>query len=128
MFELVINKNTYQFNFGMGFLKKIDPTITKAIDGVKGKVQNMGLHFAVAGIIDGDIETLIDVLYRANEGFTPRLEKSEIEKHIENPDTDIDGLFKEVLDFLKRANVTKKKTAELIEYVEAEKAKQTATA
>ena len=100
MFELTINSKTYQFNFGMGFLKKIDPTVTKPIDGIKGKVQNMGLHFAVAGIIDGDFETLVDVLYRANEGFTPRIEKSEIEAHIENPETDIDGLFEKVLDFL----------------------------
>ena len=123
MFELTINGRVYQFNFGMGFLRDIDPTVTKAIDGVKGKVQNMGLQFAVGGIIDGDVATLADVLVRANKSFDPRLTLDEIESHIEKETTDIDELFAKVLDFLKRANVTRKVTLNLIETVEKEKAK-----
>ena len=123
MFELTINDTVYQFNFGVGFLREIDPTVTKAIDGVKGKVENMGLRFAVAGIIDGDIVTLIDVLQRGNKGFEPRLTQKEIEKYIDDENTDIDALFEDVLGFLKKANVTKKTTLNMLEEVEKEKAK-----
>lgn len=127
MFELTINDNTYQFNFGMGFLREIDPTVTKPIDGIKGKVQNLGLQYAVAGIIDKDVMTLADVLVRANKGFNPRLTVAEVEAYIEDDRTDIDRLFDEVLGFLKSANVTKNTTQTMIEAVEAEKAKAAAT-
>lgn len=126
MFELTINDTTYQFNFGMGFLREIDPTITKPIEGVKGKVQNLGIQYAVAGIIDGDPDTLSDVLIRANKGFTPRLTQKEIDAHIENADTDLEALFDDVLGFLKNANVTKKITMNMLESVEIEKAKAAA--
>lgn len=127
MFELTINDTTYQFNFGMGFVREIDPTVTKAIDDVKGKVQHMGLQFAVAGIIDGDVATLADVLVRANKGFDPRLTQKEIDRYIEDEDTDIDKLFDDVLGFLKTANATKKTTLTLLEQIEKEKeAAQTA--
>ena len=89
MFELTINDNVYQFNFGMGFLRKIDPIVTKPLDdGIKGKVQNLGLRYAVGALIDNDPEMLVDVLLLANEGNTPRLQKKEIESHIENENTE----------------------------------------
>ena len=127
MFELTINETVYQFNFGMGFLREIDPTVTKPIDdGVKGKVQNLGLRYAIGALIDNDPEMLVEVLAIANEGNTPRLTRKEIESHIENEDTDLDALFEEVLGFLKTANVTKKTTLTMLEMAEAEKAKAAA--
>lgn len=123
MFELTINEKVYQFKFGMGFLRKLDPTVTKPIEDIKGKVQNLGVQYAVAGIMDGDVMTLADVLVRANEGFTPRVTLKEIEEYIESEDTDIDALFADVLGFLKSANATKKITLSLVEAVEKEKAK-----
>lgn len=128
MFELTINDRVYQFNFGMGFLREIDPTVTKPIEGVKGKVQNLGLQYAVAGIIDGDVSTLADVLLRANKGCDPRLTQKEIESYIENESTDLDALFDEVLGFLRSANATKKTTLTMEEAVEKEKAKEAARA
>lgn len=126
MFELVINKNTYQFNFGFGFVNELDPTIKQSIDGVKGKMQDMGLHFAICDLIDGNVLTLFDVLKRGNKGFTPRLEETEIEAHLDNPENDVEDLFKKVLGFLEKSNYTKKKTKDLIKLAEREKAKQEA--
>ena len=126
MFELTINDTVYQFNFGMGFLRELDPTVTKPIENVKGKVQNLGVQYAVAGIIDGDLDTLSDVLIRANKGYSPRISQKEIDAHIENAETDLDALFEEVLGFLKSANVTKKTTLTMLEAVENEKAKAAA--
>lgn len=128
MFELTINDKVYQFNFGIGFMREIDPTITKPIDDIKGKVQNLGLQYAVAGIIDGDVLTLADVLLRANKGYEPRLTQKEVESFIDDPDTNIDQVFEDVLGFLRTANATKKVTLNLMEAVEKEKAKEAATA
>lgn len=127
MFELTINETVYAFNFGMGFLREIDPIVTKPIDdGIKGKVQNLGLRYAVGALIDNDPEALVDVLLRANKGCTPRLTQKEIESYIENESTDLEALFEDVLGFLKTANVTKKTTLTMLEAVEAEKAKAAA--
>lgn len=123
MFELTINGRIYQFNFGMGFMKDIDPTVTKKIDGVNGKVQNLGLQYAIGGIMDGDVITLADVLIRANKGFEPRLQPVELERHIEDANTDIDKLFTEVMGFFENSNVTRKMYLNMKEAVEAEKAK-----
>lgn len=126
MFELTINNTVYEFNFGMGFLRELDPTITKPIDGIKGKVQNLGVQYAIAGIIDGDVEALGDVLIRGNKGFTPRLTQKDVDAFIEDADTNLDEVFETVLGFLKSANVTKKITQTLLETIEKEKAKEAA--
>lgn len=126
MFELTINNTVYEFNFGMGFMRELDPTVTKPIDGVKGKVQNLGVQYAIAGIIDGDVEALGDVLLRANKGFNPRLTQKDVDAFIENEETNLDEVFEAVLGFLKSANVTKKITLNLIETIEKEKAKEAA--
>lgn len=126
MFELTINNTVYEFNFGMGFLRELDPTITKPIDGIKGKVQNLGVQYAIAGIIDGDVEALGDVLIRGNKGFTPRLTQKDVDAFIEDADTNLDEVFETVLGFLKTANVTKKIAQTLLETIEKEKAKEAA--
>ena len=127
MFELTINEKVYQFNFGIGFLKEIDPTVTKPIDGVKGKVQNMGLQYAIGGVMDCNIIDIADVLLRANKGYEPRLTQAEVEKYLESEDTNIEELSEKLLDFFKSANATKKLTLNLIEVVEKERAKAEAS-
>lgn len=123
MFELTINEKVYQFNFGIGFLRDIDPTVTKPIDGVKGKVQNMGLQYAIGGVMDCNIIDIADVLLRANKGYEPRLTQAEVEKYLESDSVNIEELSEKLLDFFKSANATKKMTLNLIEAVEKERAK-----
>jgi hypothetical protein len=124
MFELTINNKVYNFNFGLGFIRELNPKVTKAIDGVKGKVQELGLQYAIGGIIDGDIEDLINVLLTANKGCEgERLTIKELEAHIEDSNTDLDGLFEQVLDFLSEANCTKKAAKNLQDAIEQQRAK-----
>lgn len=120
MYELTIGGQVYPFKFGIGFMREIDQKQKKTENGI---TKNIGLQMSIAGVIDGDIEDLINILDIANKTEEPRITRSVIEAHIENDDTDIDALFKEVLDFLKRANVTKKKTAQLLEMLEEQKKK-----
>lgn len=114
-FELTIDNQVYEFKAGIGFLRDANKRIQQKIDGTD-QFKNMGLQYLVAGIIDGDIEDLIDTLDLMNKGCEPRLTKKQIEKYIEEVE-DIDKLFDDVLGFLKNANVSKKIANSLLKRV-----------
>ena len=126
MFELTIEGQVYQFRFGMGFLREINKKVGRPVDGIPDVKQNVGLQFAIAGVIDGDVEELVNVLDVANKTEKPRVTRALLDSYIENEETDVDRLFEEVIDFLKKANATKKTTIGLLETLEAEKAKRAA--
>ena len=123
MLELTIDGKVYQFHFGMGFMREVNKKISQPVEGVAGASKNIGLQYMIAGIIDGDVEALVDVLDAANKTQSPRVTKQLLDSYIDNPETDIDALFEEVLDFLKQANATKKTVAFLLDAIEREKAK-----
>ncbi len=89
MFELTINGTVYEFNFGIGFVKEINKMVQKPVDGVPGIKEDMGLTFAIAKIIDGDVVTLINVLDMANKGKDPRITKAMLEEYVDDEDTDM---------------------------------------
>lgn len=123
MFELTINEQVYQFKFGLGFLREVNKQKSKPIDGMPGENQDVGLQFAVASLIDEDPVALVDILDIANKTEKPRITRALLDSYIEDENTDIDALFKEVLDFLCKANATKKTALAVMNMVEAEKAK-----
>ena len=120
MFELTINGNVYGFNFGMGFMREMNKRISTPVEGLDVK-KNIGLQYAVAGILDGDVEELVNVLEVANKGQDLRITRQQLDNFIDDKNTDIDKLFDDVLDFLKRANATKKVTVSLMEELEKRK-------
>lgn len=126
MFELTINEKVYQFNFGIGFRRELDPKITRKIDGVSGKVEHLGVQFTIAGVMDGDIEDIINALDAANKGFEPRITRKEIEAYLDSPETDLDALCEKLLGFFENANATKNTVKRLKETIEEQKAKQKA--
>lgn len=116
MMELQIKGQAYQFKFGFGFMREIDKRqIVKAPNGTQ---QNIGFQTAVGGILDGDAQALEDVLLLANKGQEPRLTADVLEEYIEDEETDVDALFNGVIDFLKKSNVSKKKTLNLLKQAE----------
>ena len=126
MLELTIKGEVYQFNFGMGFLREINKKISAPVDGLKDVNKNIGLQYTVASVIDGDPEALVDVLEVANKGFSPRVSRNLLDSYIDDDETDIDDLFKTVIDFLKSANATKKAVVAMLEEIEKEKRKREA--
>lgn len=126
MFELTMNGQVYQFNFGMGFMREINKKIGVPVDGLPNVKKNIGLQYSVALVIDKDVEALVDILDAANKGMDPRVTRDMLDAYIDDPDTDIDGLFEEVVDFLKQTNATRNVTMTLLEAVEKERAKQEA--
>lgn len=124
MFELTINEVVYPFHFGMGFMREINRKVGVPVDGLPDVKKNIGLRYHVAGIIDGDLESLVEVLLAANKGQNPRITAEKLDAFIDDASTDIDFLFREVLDFLGKQNATKKVVQEILENIEKQKAKQ----
>ena len=122
MFELTINGEVYSFNAGMGFLREVNKRYSQPVDGIPGAKQNVGLSLMVAGIMDGDVESLVDALEAANKGCNPRITRAGLDAYIDNECEDIDALFESVLDFLRNSNATKKVVSNLQERVEKAKA------
>lgn len=126
MMELTIEGQVYQFNAGMGFVRKIEKKMQVPIKGAPGKMQDIGLSYMLGGIIDGDPDALVEVLDYMNEGQEPRITKNALDKYLEDEDTDIDALFEKVINFLSSANCTKKKVQTFLEEVEKEKERERA--
>lgn len=106
----------YPLNFGMAFLRDMDGTMKVKDDN--GVMRKVGFQNAVAGLIDGDPESLADILMTAGKGQTPRLTREILEAHIDSEDTDIDALYEAVFDFLSTSNACRKKTNQLREMAE----------
>ena len=117
MMELQIKGQVYQFKFGFGFMREIDKQ--QMVNAPNGTQQNIGFQTAIGGILDGDAQALEDVLLLANKGQEPRLTADVLEEYIEDEETDVDALFDGVIDFLKKSNVSKKKTLNLLKQAEA---------
>lgn len=123
MFELTINNTVYQFNFGFGFLRDINKTY-KSVDEKTKQERELGLQYNIASLIDGDVEAIVTILDIANKGGEPRITRQDIEKYIEDENTNIDNLFDTVMDFLSKANCTKKEVQKFMENLEELKKNQ----
>lgn len=124
MMELTISGQVYQFNFGMGFLREANKLVSTTVDGIKDVKKDIGARYMIARVIDGEPDALVDLLDVANKGQNPRVTKSLLDSYIDDPDTDVDALFEDTLDFLGKANATKKLMAKMMEAIEEAKAEQ----
>lgn len=123
MMELTINGQVYQFNFGMGFLREANKLVSSSVEGTNVK-KDIGARYMIARVIDGEADALVDLLDVANKGQNPRVTKADLDAYIDNSDTDIDQLFDDTMDFLGKANATKKMVAKMQEAIEEAKAQQ----
>lgn len=118
MLELEIDGQVFQFKFGMGFLKEINKQVEVPVNGMPGVKNNVGLRWAITQMYDGDVEALLNVLFIANRDQNPRVTTALLESYVDDENTDIEGLFTQVLDFLKRTNATKKVTLAVMDQIE----------
>lgn len=125
MFELTIKDTVYQFSFNMGFLREINKTVTAPVEGMKDQTQNIGLRYKALSLYDNDLETLVEILDLANKYCDkPRVTRALLDAYIDDDTTDIDALFKDVIDFLSKANASKKTMEEVAEIVTMQRKKQ----
>ena len=123
--ELTIGNQVYEFKAGIGFMREANKRVVEKIDNTD-TYRGVGLTYLVAGIIDGDIDDLVDALDLMNKGMKPRVTRAQLEEYVEDVE-DIDKLFEDVLDFFANANVSKRIVKNLTERIkkaqEAEQAK-----
>ena len=62
MLELTIKGTVYQFNFDMGFMREMNKRVVAKGDSSTNATKNVGLQFMIGGVMDNDVETLVDVL------------------------------------------------------------------
>ena len=123
--ELTINGKVYQFKASIAFMRLANNLVEEKVDNTN-LAQKVRLRYLIAGLIDGDVEQLINALDFMNTGFDQRLTRKEIEDFIEDENVDVDGIFEMVLDFLSKANVSKRTYNALMEQVNREKARRKA--
>lgn len=117
--ELTINDTVYNFKFGIGFVRYLDG---KSSINQNGMTFGIGLESLLSNLFNKNVVTLVDCLDTANRTEKPRVKTSDLEKYVESDDCDIEQLFDEVIDELKKSNATKLKTLQIIE--EAQQANQ----
>lgn len=121
MFEIEINGVPYGFKFGLGFAREINKT--KQMTGENGEKVDAGLNYAVASLIDENLVELVDILLLANKTEKVRVSKADLEAYLEDNDTDVDELFKNLLDFFENNNSTKKAVETIKKLIEVQKTK-----
>lgn len=121
MMELTINGQVYQFNFGMGFLREANKTVSMPVEGMNGMKKDVGARYLIAQVLDGEVDSLVDLLDIANKGQNPRVTKALLDSYIDDQETNIDELFEKTKDFLSKANATRKMMAKMQEAIDEAK-------
>lgn len=121
MMELTIDGQVYQFNFGMGFLREANKRVSMPVEGMNGMKKDVGARYLIAQVLDGEVDSLVDLLDIANKGQNPRVTKALLDSYIDDPETNIDELFEVTKDFLSKANATRKMMEKMQEAIDEAK-------
>ena len=109
--ELIINENVYNFRFGIGFVRYLDGKASVKQDGVTFGV---GLETLLPNLLSKNTVTLVDCLIAANRTEKITVTQDILDKYIDDDSTDIDQVFEDVIEELKKSNASKLKTAKII--------------
>lgn len=123
--QLEINGTTYEFRFGIGFMKEIQSRY-KEMASISVAIPN-GFKYVVASMLDGHIEDLFDILYTANKTEKPRITEKALMEYLEDESTDVESLIKEVKSFLLKANASKSLMNQIMEALAEEAEAETET-
>lgn len=123
--QLEINGTTFEFRFGIGFMKEIQSRY-KEMASISVAIPN-GFKYVVASMLDGHIEDLFDILYTANKTEKPRITEKALMEYLEDESTDIESLIQEVKSFLLKANASKSLMNQIMEALAEETETETTT-
>lgn len=123
--QLEINGTTFEFRFGIGFMKEIQSRY-KEMASISVAIPN-GFKYVVASMLDGHIEDLFDILYTANKTEKPRITEKALMEYLEDESTDIESLIQEVKSFLLQANASKSLMNQIMEALAEEVEAETTT-
>lgn len=105
--QIEINGKEIDLNFGIRFIRELDEKYNLI---VAGKKVGVGIEETIPRILMGNVVALEDVIYAATWTAKKRPTLSEMDDFIDGVE-DIEELFNEVIEELKKQNATKKRTA-----------------
>ena len=105
--QIEINGKEIDLNFGIRFIRELDEKYNLV---VAGKKVGVGIEETIPRILMGNVVALEDVIYAATWTAKKRPTLSEMDDFIDGVE-DIEALFEEVIEELKKQNATKKRTA-----------------
>ncbi|WHO86578.1 tail assembly chaperone [Limosilactobacillus oris] len=113
--EITINKKDYELNFGVKFVRLMDKKmpIKVNVNGMGEQDFGMALTRVVPGLKTYDTSILSDVIYNALWSAKPRPSQDDVDAFIDDPDTDIEKLFNDVIDAMSKSNSVKLATKNL---------------
>lgn len=123
--QLEINGTTYEFRFGIGFMKEIQSRY-KEMASISVAIPS-GFKYVVASMLDGHIEDLFDILYTSNKTEKPRITEKALMEYLEDESTDIESLIEQVKTFLLQANASKSLMNQIMEALAEEAEAETTT-
>ena len=106
----------------MKFLREVNKRNAVPVEGMKGVTENVGMKWMIAELMDNSVEALADAIFTAKKTESPRLTLPEIAEFLDSEETDIDGVFNDVIGFLETANATKRLVQDMKEMVAKKKA------
>ncbi len=113
-----VNETDYKVSFGVGFIRELDKKYyTEAKTGARF---GMGLEVKMPMLLNNDIITLSEFLYEGTVAEEKRPTQKEIDAYIDSVE-DIEHLFEEVVDELKKHNATKLAVKRIREELKAQK-------
>lgn len=109
MFTIEINGTSYPLKFGLGFMRDINKKYAERAKEAGFQRDDAGLMVATLSMLgDKSVVALIDIIMSAAKSVKDnQLKESELVEWIEDENTDIDGLFKDVESFFEKANFCK---------------------
>lgn len=113
--ELTIKDKIYKFKFGIGFVRYMDGKSSINQNGVQFGV---GLETLVPKLMSRDTVALSDSLYIANRTENPRITADAVDDFIDDENTDVESLFEQVIEELKKSNATRLKVKDLLKDIE----------
>lgn len=111
--QVTINDKDYDLNFGIGFLRELDKKYFIERNGAKFG-DSMALKIPM--LLAKDTVTLADILYTATHALKSRPSQKSIDAFIDSVE-DIEVLFDEVIEELKKSNATKSQVAKLLAHL-----------
>lgn len=106
-----IKNKEYEVRFGIRFIRELDKANVISANSVK---LGAGLELKVPQLLGYDAVALSDVLYTGTVTEKPRPTAGEIDDYVENHE-DIEKLFDEVIEELKKSNASRLKMAKLMQ-------------
>lgn len=116
---LTINGNDYTVKFGIGFVRELDEKYF--VKNAAGTKFGAGLETKIPMLLTGDAVTLSEFIYTGTCAEEKRPSQKEVDDYVDQVE-DIEKLFDEVAEELKKHNATKKQMMNFLKALEKQEA------